>query len=221
MSEFIKKGDILRNIPKPLLSDDIDYTEIENFKKLCDKNISDAISFLLFNNINYYLTIVNDFHSLSNDFLVGAILDSIYTSIQEIDYCKSIHNYIRFSGKILKRNLLDEVKTKNYYKRKIDSKNVTVGSYEDINRNNVGINEDMIINLNLPINDFDKIEMIEAIKNEDLLKIRKKILLMIVDGEGKITITDIANELGVSQQNISYHLKVLKNKKKTLLNELF
>ena len=221
MSDFIKKGDILRNIPKPILNGDVDYTEINNFKNLCDTNISDAISLLLFNNINYYLTIVNDFHNLSNDFIVGSILDSIYIAIEEIDYCKSIHNYIRFSGKILKRNLLDEVKTKNYYKRKIDSKNIEVDSFEDISRNNVGINEDMVIDLNSPINKLDKVEMKESILNEDLLEIRREILLMIVEGEGKITVTDIADELGVSQQNISYHLKVLKNKKKTLLNELF
>ncbi|MFW6282026.1 MAG: ArsR/SmtB family transcription factor [bacterium] len=221
MSKFIKKGDILRNIPKPLLDKDKDYTEIDNFKNLCKENLSDAIAFLLFDNINYYLTIVNDFHNLSNDFIVGAILDSIYTSIKEINYCESIQNYIRFSGKILKRNLLDEIKTKNYYKRKIDSKNVEVGSYENISRNNVGINEEMIIDLNSPIGEFDKIEMLEAIKKEDLLRIRKEILLMIVRGEGKITITDISKELNVSQQNVSYHLKYLKNNKKRLLNELF
>lgn len=221
MSNFIKKGDILRNIPKPLINDNIDYTKVDNFKELCDENLSDAISFLLFENVNYYLTIVNDFHNLSNDFIVGAILDSIYKSIEEIDYCNTIKNYIRLSGKILKRNLLDEVKTKNYYKRKIDSKNVDVGSYEDISRHNVGIDEDMIIKTNSPINSFDKIEMRESVEKSNLIDIRKQILLIIIEGEAKVSVTDISKELNVSQPNITYHLNVLKKDHKTLLNELF
>jgi len=189
-----------------------DYdTKDNNFiKGLYNKNPSLAITAIIKNNKWYYLEIMRDYTDINEDFMVGALFDSVNEAIKNYDADSVNKSYIIISGSIFKFKINDRVKYYNADKRSLDYHNVNTVSQSVLREEGYEIENNNLYDYCQELDPFEKIELKDEIMRSDILGIRKKILLLIIESEGKITNSDIAEHFGFVKSNVTYHLQEIR-----------
>lgn len=202
-----KQLDILVNSIQKNIKN-IDTKDNKKIKDLYIVNKNRAIELLVKDNSNYYYEIVSDFKSISEEYLLGAILDSIYEALEKYELDNKDKTYITLSGIILKNKLINKIKHNSTKKKGGESKD---SSFDDIKNKGYDFDNKSVLNWRENLNGYSKFDIIDAINtNKNLSIIQKQIAIMCVKSEGRVFQEDLAKQFNMSQQAISYHLKKIR-----------
>lgn len=189
-------------------NEDINTHDNEKIKEIYEEDRSSAIALMLKQNHKYYKKVLKDYSKFDDDFLLGSLLDAINEALSDFspEDISNI-NYMILSVNILKYKISHRNDYKEAYKRTLDFD--TINSFENIKEKSKEPTEG-IFDYCGELDPFKKIELESDIKSSNLTGMQKKILLFIIECEGKVTLRDIGEYFGFSKQNAWEHLQKIK-----------
>lgn len=206
----LKLIDILKNID--INTEGVDTHDNQQIYEIYLDEPDRAITLILKQNKGYYIEIMKGYTDIEEDFIIGALFDSIKEAFQDYPHDRVSKNYVKISGTIFKHKLINKTKYNKANKRTLDYKNTDTISRSEMEEIGQQINSNHFDSLQGKLDPFKKIELEDEIKRSNLKGIQKKILLMIIETEGRVNYSDIADNFGFSKQNVSYHIQEIKDK---------